>query len=105
MITKRKEPVFIVKPALKNFGLDYLHIILIALVIILIALAFALSTFKQGTIITNCQNSTTSSIGACKHKHQFNTYICAGAQCCGALPCMPIRASTLHCRLFPIIHW
>jgi hypothetical protein len=57
-----KEPAFIVKPALKNFGLDYMHIILIALVIILIALAFALSTFKQGTIITSCQNSTTNSI-------------------------------------------
>lgn len=57
-----KEPIFIVKPASKNFGLDYMHIILIALVIILIVLAFALSTFKQGIVITNCQNSTSNSL-------------------------------------------
>jgi len=50
-----KEPVFIIKPVSKNFGLDYLHIMLIVLVIILIVFAFALSTFKQGIVVTNCQ--------------------------------------------------
>ena len=42
-----KEPVFIIRPASKHLGLDYLHILLIALVIILIVLAFALSTFQR----------------------------------------------------------
>ena len=55
-----KEPVFIVKPALKNYGLDYLHITLIALVIILVSVAFALSTFKQGVVVTNCQYGSNS---------------------------------------------
>jgi hypothetical protein len=50
-----REAVFIVKPALKHGGLDYLHISLIALVIILIALAFSLSLFKPNSIIRNCQ--------------------------------------------------
>ncbi len=49
-----KEPVFVIKPAFKRFGLDNLHIALIALVIILVALAFALSTFKLGPIVYNC---------------------------------------------------
>ena len=48
------EPVFILKPALKNYGLDYLHIALIALVVILIALAFALAYFKPGVVIKSC---------------------------------------------------
>lgn len=61
-----KEPVFIVKPASKTLGLDYMHIMLIALVIILVVVAFALSTFKTGTTVTNCQyglsaNSTCNS--------------------------------------------
>ncbi len=55
-----KEPVFLVKPVHKNFGLDYLHITLIALVIILVALAFALSTFKQGKVIVSCGNGNSS---------------------------------------------
>lgn len=55
-----KEPVFIVKPVHRNFGLDYLHITLLALVIILIALAFALSTFKQGRIVTPCGSGNSS---------------------------------------------
>jgi hypothetical protein len=50
-----KEPVFIIRPVSKNFGLDYLHIMLIALVIVLVVLAYALSGFKQGIVVTNCQ--------------------------------------------------
>lgn len=49
-----KEPVFIIKPVSKNLGLDYLHIMLIVLVVILVVFAFALSTFKQGIVVTNC---------------------------------------------------
>ncbi len=35
-------------------GLDYLHITLIALVILLVMVAFALSVFKQGVVLENC---------------------------------------------------
>ncbi len=49
-----KEPVFIIRPAFRRFGLDNLHVALMALVVILIAFAFALSTFKQGPTIYNC---------------------------------------------------
>lgn len=49
-----KEPVFIIRPASKSLGLDYMHIMLIVLVIILIALAFSLSTFKK-SVVLNCQ--------------------------------------------------
>lgn len=51
----KQEPVFIVKPALKHGGLDYLHISLIALAIVLIALAFSLAYFKPATLLENCQ--------------------------------------------------
>jgi len=44
---KAKEPVFLVKRASKLGGLDYLHVALIALVIILVALAFSLANFKS----------------------------------------------------------
>ena len=64
-----KEPVFIVKRASRLGGLDYLHISLIVLIVILVALAFELSTFKttvqcsygaglNGTCITPKYNST-----------------------------------------------
>ncbi len=52
--SKAKEPVFLVKPATRLGGLDYLHVALIALVVVLIALAFSLSLFKQGTVIKGC---------------------------------------------------
>ncbi|MEM0150152.1 MAG: hypothetical protein QXW10_04615 [Candidatus Micrarchaeaceae archaeon] len=51
---KKNEPVFIVKPALKNYGLDYLHISLIVLVVILVVLALALTVMKPATVIKNC---------------------------------------------------
>ncbi len=53
-----KEPVFLVKPVMRNYGLDYLHIILIALVVVLIALSFALSTFKSAIVVTQSCNAT-----------------------------------------------
>ncbi|MEM0147527.1 MAG: hypothetical protein QXD11_01535 [Candidatus Micrarchaeaceae archaeon] len=58
---KKPEPVFIVKAATKHGGLDYLHISLIILVIILIALTFALSFFKAPVILpsTNSSNAST----------------------------------------------
>ncbi len=40
-------PVFLVKPAIKSLGLDYLHISLIVLVLVLAVFAFSLSSFKQ----------------------------------------------------------
>ncbi len=74
-----KEPVFIVKPALKNYGLDYLHISLIALVIILIVLAFALSSFKQGIVVTNCQYGSNST-GSCNTTVHNSTQVLAAAE-------------------------
>jgi hypothetical protein len=56
-----KEPVFIIRPALKNFGLDYLHIMLIALVVILVALAFALTTFKTASMVSGCIGNCSTS--------------------------------------------
>lgn len=49
-----KEPLMIVRPAVRRWGLDYLHVSLIILVIILIAFAFALSAFKPGPVYANC---------------------------------------------------
>ncbi len=46
---KGDEPVMLVRPAVKSLGLDYLHVSLIVLVIILVGLAFALSRFSNGS--------------------------------------------------------
>ena len=46
----------IVRPAVRRWGLDYLHVSLIVLVVILVALAFALSAFKSGPVYENCIN-------------------------------------------------
>lgn len=51
---KSKAPVFLVRPASKAVGLDYLHIALIILVIILVGLAIALSRFSSVKLV-NCQ--------------------------------------------------
>ncbi len=59
---KKAEPVFVIKPATKHGGLDYLHITLIILVAILIALAFALANFKPATVL--CANSANSTAHA-----------------------------------------
>lgn len=74
-----KEPVFIIKPALKNYGLDYLHITLIALVIVLVILAFALSTFKQGVVMTGCQYGTNAN-GICNTTVHNSSQALASAQ-------------------------
>jgi hypothetical protein len=74
-----KEPVFIIKPAFKNYGLDYLHISLLALVIILVALAFALSTFKQGVVLTNCQYGSDAN-GTCNTTIHNSTQALAAAE-------------------------
>lgn len=63
-----KEPVFLVKPIVRGHGLDYLHLTLAALVVILIVLAFALSFSKPAVILKcsqivnnqTCVNSTTT---------------------------------------------
>ena len=56
------EPIFIVKPALKRGGLDYLHIALIALVLILVALAASLATFRSYEVCGYGINATGSCI-------------------------------------------
>ncbi|MGC8670006.1 MAG: DsbA family protein [Candidatus Micrarchaeia archaeon] len=53
-IASKEEPVFIIKPAIKNYGLDYLHISLIILVLILIMLSFSLAITKPTKILQNC---------------------------------------------------
>ncbi len=60
-----KEPFFLIKPVIKNRGLDYLHISLIALVIILIAFIAILSTFhvvKSVTSYKSCPYGVSNSI-------------------------------------------
>ena len=74
-----KEPVFIVKPVSKNFGLDYLHIALIALVIILVVLAFALSVFKRGVVVTNCQYGVNAN-GICNSTVHNSSQVLATAE-------------------------
>jgi hypothetical protein len=51
---ENKEPIMLVRPAVRRFGLDYLHVTLIILVIILAGLAFALSHFSPGSTVLNC---------------------------------------------------
>jgi hypothetical protein len=55
-VLRDKGPVFLIRPVSKNLGLDYLHIALIALVIVVAALAFSLSSFKGTTVVSslNC---------------------------------------------------
>jgi protein-disulfide isomerase len=50
---EQKEPFLLVK-SVKWFGLDTLHILLIALVLILIGLSISLSEFRPGPVIINC---------------------------------------------------
>ena len=71
---KKQEPVFLVKPASRLGGLDYLHVSLIALVVILVALAFVLSNFRStvvcasgelnGTCVTPAHNASQASLAA-----------------------------------------
>ncbi len=61
---RKEEPVMLVRPAVKSLGLDYLHVSLIILVAILIALAFALSLFRPGPLVSNCSYGITAN-GTC----------------------------------------
>ncbi len=72
------EPVLIIKPALKNLGLDYLHITLIALVVVLVALSFELSTFKPGLLMENCSYGTLAN-GTCMTPVHNESQAIAGA--------------------------
>ncbi len=74
--SRKREPVFIVKPALKHGGLDYLHISLIALVVILVALAFTLAYFKPATLLQGCQYGLVN--GTCAAP-QYNSTQALGA--------------------------
>jgi hypothetical protein len=75
---KASEPVFIIKPALKRGGLDYLHISLIALVLVLVALAFSLAYFKQGVVLENCQYGIVN--GTCSAPKYNSTQALAAAE-------------------------
>lgn len=55
-----KEPVFIVKPVVKGYGLDYLHISLLVLIVILVALSFSLAYMKPAVTVQPANNSTSS---------------------------------------------
>ncbi len=54
VVIKKAAPAFIVKPATRGGGLDYLHITLILLVLILIGIALALSRFTSVKLV-NCE--------------------------------------------------
>lgn len=57
-----KEPVFIVKPVMKGHGLDYLHLTLVVLIVVLVGFALALAYSKPATLVAGCgANSTTCS--------------------------------------------
>ena len=73
-----KEPVFIIRPAIKNLGLDYLHISLMVLVIILIGLALALSVFRQGVVLQNCSYGIVN--GTCATLKYNSTQALASAE-------------------------
>ncbi|MEM3841484.1 MAG: hypothetical protein QXN59_02220 [Candidatus Micrarchaeaceae archaeon] len=73
-----EEPVFVVKRATKLGGLDYIHISLIVLVVILIALSFALSVYKENVIIKNCEYGISNS--TCIQPKYNQTQVIEGAE-------------------------
>jgi hypothetical protein len=75
--TKEKEPVMLVRPAVRSLGLDYLHVSLIVLVIILIGLALVLSVFRPGAI--SCQYSIASN-GTCATPHHTASQALSSAE-------------------------
>lgn len=56
--SKPAEPIFLIRPAVKNLGLDYLHIALIALVVVLVALALSFSGLSATSQQRPPQNCT-----------------------------------------------
>jgi hypothetical protein len=67
-----KEAVFIVKPVAKGYGLDYIHVTLAVLVVILVGLAFALAAFKPAaTVAPSC--STSNAVSNCITTPQHNS--------------------------------
>ncbi len=75
---KNNEPVLIVRPAVKSLGLDYLHVSLIILIVILAALAFSLSTFKGASVIT-CHYGVSAN-GLCSNPIQTNGNVLYAAE-------------------------
>ncbi len=61
-----KEPVFIVKPVARGHGLDYLHVTLVVLVVVLVGLAFALAYSKPANLVS-CQGNSSGSCGSPQH--------------------------------------
>jgi hypothetical protein len=65
--SEQNAPVFLVRPAFKNLGLDYLHITLIVLAVILAVLAYSLSGFK-GTTLPSQASSVNCTFGVLNGK-------------------------------------
>lgn len=75
--TKQK-PVFLVKPASRLGGLDYLHVALVALVVVLIGLSFSLAYFKPATVVSRCAYGTVN--GTCYSPKYNSTQAIAAAE-------------------------
>ncbi len=75
----KEDHLLLIKPASKRFGLDYLHITLIVLVVILVALAFALTTFKVGTLTVPCQYGLATN-GTCAAPQHTSSQVLASAE-------------------------
>ncbi|MGC8680100.1 MAG: DsbA family protein [Candidatus Micrarchaeia archaeon] len=73
---KKQEPVLLVKST-KFFGLDSLHILLIALVIILIALTISILSFKPGPTILNCPYGVSNNSTCITPKYTTNQVLLA----------------------------
>lgn len=76
--SKQQEPVLVIKPASKMLGLDYLHISLVVLVIILVALLVAVSTFSKPTTYISCQGPITN--GTCATPQHNSTQAVEAAE-------------------------
>ncbi len=68
IVAKKSAPVFIVKQATKTGGLDYLHIALILLVVILVGLSLSLSRFSAIKTV-NCEYGMVN--GTCTTAPQY----------------------------------
>ncbi|MCW6159651.1 MAG: hypothetical protein LVQ95_01000 [Candidatus Micrarchaeales archaeon] len=73
-----KESLMIVRPAVRRWGLDYLHVSLIILVVILIAFAFALSAFKPGPIYASCPGGIVN--GTCEGPSHTSAQVLAAGE-------------------------
>ncbi len=91
-----REPVFVVRPAVKTLGFDNLHIVLMVLVVILVGVAFAISFFQQSTISKLSDCSYGLSAGACFYpQHNASQVLQAAGRVLAAYASMNTNASLL----------